>query len=252
MLQKFGFSQYESKVYETLLSSDEPLDATRIVKYSGVPKAKIYEVLSKMIDKGMLLNSVSGKQKMYTALPLSLAIEKLSAEFQADIEQLKINTAKKTFTDDRVWSVKVDTTIKAQIKQLIEEAEQSIRISVWNDDFVEYAPLLEEKEKQGVAVEAHVVGEIKANISNLDFFIPALEHNVLERFQLLVVDEREIMFVGTENGSWQAIKTMSKPFIKVFTEFFYHDIALTKITGKYHDLLMKDQEIKDILMRLRY
>lgn len=62
MLQKFGFSQYESQVFEVLASSEEPMDATNIVKYSGVPKSKIYEVLSRMIEKGMVLDSVSEKR----------------------------------------------------------------------------------------------------------------------------------------------------------------------------------------------
>jgi DNA-binding IclR family transcriptional regulator len=35
------------------VSSNEPLDATTIVKHSGVPKAKIYEVLARLIDKGL-------------------------------------------------------------------------------------------------------------------------------------------------------------------------------------------------------
>ena len=92
MLRKFGFSQYESQVYEVLASSNEPLDATLIVKYSGVPKAKIYEVLTRMVEKGLVLDSVSEKKKLYTALPLNLVIEKLTKEFEENISQLKNNT----------------------------------------------------------------------------------------------------------------------------------------------------------------
>lgn len=62
MLHKFGFSQYESKVYEALASAEQPMDATMIVKHSGVPKAKIYEVISRMVEKGMVLESVSEKR----------------------------------------------------------------------------------------------------------------------------------------------------------------------------------------------
>ncbi len=51
MLQKFGFTQYESQVFEALTSSPEPLDATSIVKYSGVPKSKVYEVLNRLVEK---------------------------------------------------------------------------------------------------------------------------------------------------------------------------------------------------------
>ncbi|CDQ37915.1 MULTISPECIES: TrmB family transcriptional regulator [Virgibacillus] len=252
MLQKFGFSQYESNVFETLASSDEPMDATQIVKYSGVPKAKVYEVLTRMIDKGMVMDSISEKKKLYTALPLPLAIEKLTAEFQENIKQLKTSSKKKPFLDDRIWSLKVNTSIQAQMKQLIQEAKETIRVSLWKDDLVEYLPLLKEKEKNGVEVEVLVVGNMNTNLTHVHTLIPAKEHDVLERFRLIIVDDRETIFAGVENDSWQAMKTMSKPFVKLFIEFFYHDVALAKINEKHSELLMNDQDIKHILMKLRY
>ena len=148
MLQKFGFSQYESQAYEVVVSSNEPLDATTIVKHSGVPKAKIYEVLARLIDKGMVMDSVSEKKKMYTALPLKLAIEKLTTEFQSNIKELETTISKKSFTDDRVWSLKMQSSIRVQSKELIESAKESIRISAWNDTLLEYLPLLEEKQNK--------------------------------------------------------------------------------------------------------
>ncbi|MFM1652866.1 TrmB family transcriptional regulator [Brevibacillus sp. B_LB10_24] len=252
MLQKFGFSQYESKVYEVLVTGGEPMDAAHIVKHSGVPKAKIYEVLSRMTEKGMIMESVSEKKKLYTALPLPLAIEKLTKEFQDNVKQLKLDAAKKTFTDDRVWSLKVDASIRAQSKQLIQGATSSIRMSAWTEDFSEYAPLLDAKENAGVDVEVLVTGQVITNLTKVYSLIPTQEHEVLERFRLLIVDDREVLFAGEENHSWQAIKTMSKPIVKFFTEFFYHDVTLAKITEKHGELLMKDEEIKKLLMQLRY
>ncbi|WP_059104307.1 TrmB family transcriptional regulator [Shouchella shacheensis] len=252
MLQKFGFSQYESKVYEVLVSSEEPMDATTIVKHSGVPKAKIYEVISRMIEKGLVMESISEKKKLYTALPLSLAIEKLTAEFQNNIKKLKENKYKKSFIDDRVWSLKVDSSIQAQCIQLIQEAKESVRISAWKDDFIEYLPLLEEKEQSGVSVEALVVGDLKTGLSNVNTLIPTQEQKALENYRLLVTDDQEVIFAGVEGDSWQAMKTMSRPLVKVFTEFFYHDAVLAKIHEKHGDLLMNDEEIKNILVKLRY
>ena len=46
--------------------------------------------------------------------------------------------------------------------------------------------------------------------------------------------------------------TKSKPFVKFFADLFYHDIALAKITKKFEDTLMLDEEIKGLLMRLHY
>ncbi|WP_020062334.1 TrmB family transcriptional regulator [Bacillus sp. 123MFChir2] len=252
MLQRFGFSQYESQAYEVLVSSEDPLDATSIVKYSGVPKAKIYEILVRLVDKGMVMDSVSEKKKLYTALPLQLAIEKLTAEFQANIEELQNNVSKKIFTDDRVWSLKVQSSIHAQSKQLVQGAKKSIRMSAWNDTFLEYMPLLEEKKKQGVEIEALIVGSVDTTLENIHLLIPTEEHHALERFLLIIIDDREILFAGAEQNSWQAMKTMSQPFVKFFIEFFYHDVALAKITEKHHDLFMDDEEIRSLLMKLRY
>lgn len=252
MLQKFGFSQYESQVYEVVVSSEEPLDATSIVKYSGVPKAKIYEVLARLTDKGMVMDCVSEKKKLYTALPLDLAIKKLTKEFEANIKELQTSVSKKSFADDRVWSLKVQSSIHAQCKQLAEEAKHSIRMSAWNDTFAEYLPIFEEKAKEGTHIEALVIGDIQTELENIHFLIPTEEHYALERFILLIIDDKEIIFAGVEDESWQAMKTMSPPFVKFFTEFFYHDVTLAKITGKHYELLMDDEEIRSLLMKLRY
>ena len=94
--------------------------------------------------------------------------------------------------------------------------------------------------------------EVETDLENMHFLIPAEEPNALELLLLLIVDNREILFAGVEQESWQAMKTMSQPFVKFFTEFFYHDVALAKITQKHHDLFMEDDEIKSLLMKLRY
>ncbi|MFT9846821.1 TrmB family transcriptional regulator [Aneurinibacillus sp. REN35] len=252
MLQKFGFSQYESQVYQTLVTSEEPMDATHIVTYSGVPKAKVYEVLSRMIEKGMILDTVSEKKKLYSALPLSIAIKKLTKEFEANIQALQAAKPKRTIADDRVWSLKNGASIHAQCKQMIAEASESIFISAWHDTFADYVPLLEEKERQGIAVTALVVGEMEADLANVHVLLPADEHHKLEQFQLIIVDEKTGLFAGGEHGRWQAMKTMSPPFVKFFIEFFFHDLALAKIAEKYGDQFMRDEEIPSILLRLRY
>ncbi|MBN6188992.1 TrmB family transcriptional regulator [Aneurinibacillus sp. BA2021] len=252
MLQKFGFSQYESQVYQTLVTSEEPMDATHIVKNSGVPKAKVYEVLSRMIEKGMILDTVSEKKKLYCALPLSLAIEKLTKEFEANIQALQTAKPKPTTADDRVWSLKSGTSIQAQCKDMIVGANESILISAWRDTFSDYVPLLQEKERQGIAVTALVVGEVEASLANVHILLPADEHHMLESFQLVITDEKTGLFAGEEHGRWQAMKTMSPPFVKFFTEFFFHDLALAKIAEKYGDLFIQEEDIRNILLRLRY
>ncbi|NMI03801.1 TrmB family transcriptional regulator [Paenibacillus sp. FSL R5-0623] len=250
MLQKFGFTQYESQVYEAIFAQDEPLDATSIVNYSNVPKAKIYEVLNRLIDKGTVLTTMDGKKKLYMAVDLQSIIHKIKADFEKDIEELKSYKIKRTFTDEHIWTLKDESSIASNIEQLIEEADSSILFLAWNERMEKYRELLEQKEKQGVYVEVLAVGGMETSLNRIYSLIPLLD--APEPSQLLIVDHAYLLFAGVEHDSWRAIKTMSKPIVKAMTDYFYHDVALTQITKKYGDQLLQDAEIERLLTRLIY
>ncbi|MCG7376480.1 TrmB family transcriptional regulator [Paenibacillus sp. ACRSA] len=252
MLQKFGFTQYESQVYEAIFAQNEPLDATSIVNHSNVPKAKIYEVLNRLIDKGAVLTTMNGKKKLYLAVDLQSIILKIRADFESDIEELKSYKIKRTYSDEHIWTLKDETSIASNIEQLIEEADSSILLLAWSEQMEKYRPLLEQKEKQGLYVEVLAVGGLETSLSRRYSLIPMLEGNHLEPSQLLIVDHAYLLFAGIENEAWKAIKTTSKPIVKALTDYFYHDIALTQITKKYGDQLLQDQEISKLLARLIY
>ncbi|MET3942402.1 sugar-specific transcriptional regulator TrmB [Paenibacillus sp. PvP094] len=250
MLQKFGFTQYESQVYEAIFAQQEPLDASSIVNHSNVPKAKIYEVLNRLIDKGIVLTTMHGKKKLYTAVDLQSVILKIKADFEKDIEELNAYKIKRTFTDEHIWTLKDETSIGSNIEQLMAEADTSILFLAWNEKMENYRTLLEQKEQQGVHVEVLSVGGLETTLTNKYALIPMLDK--LEPLQLLIVDHAYLLFAGIENDSWKAIKTMSKPIVKAMTDYFYHDIALTQITKKYGDQLLQDEEISKLLARLIY
>lgn len=252
MLQQFGFTQYESQVYQALITLAQPLDATAIVKRSGVPRSKVYEVLHRLVGKGVVLESTVEKKRLYTALPLESMIEKLKSDFETNVEELRNTKIKETPVDDRVWTLKEDQSIQALLKDLVKKAETSIFISGWADDLRTFLPKIEEKYNQGVTITIHVIGELETTIPNVSTLLPSSEHANLERSRILIVDEREILFAGMEDTEWQAIRTQSRPLVKFFTEFFYHDVALTEITRKYRDTVMRDEDIREVLLKLRY
>ncbi|BBI30842.1 TrmB family transcriptional regulator [Cohnella abietis] len=252
MLQKFGFSQYESQVYEMMISAGQAVEASAIAKVSGVPKAKVYEVIARLLDKGVLLDSMLEKKKMYRALPLDRVIEKLTSQFQSDIEQLRLSEQKQFKPDDRVWNLATEESIYAYSLSLIESAKKTIYISTWKEIIEDYLPILEEKEKQGIHVEAHVVGEIDSKLKNLKYFVPSESQKELKKFQNIVVDDSEVVFAISKNPAWQSIITKSEQLVDVFRDFFYRDIILTLLSDKYNDILQNDAEYVDLLAKLRY
>ncbi|EIT86426.1 hypothetical protein A374_05671 [Fictibacillus macauensis ZFHKF-1] len=252
MLQQFGFTQYESQVYQALLTSSEPLDATNVVKRSAVPRSKVYEVLHRLLEKGMILETTVEKKRLYVPLPLDEAIEKLKADFEENVKQLKAAQQKKVIADDRVWTLKDNHSIQAFMQTMLHKADTSIVFSGWYDDIEHFLPLLEAKEQDGVDVSIHVIGHITTSLKHVSTLIPEPHHGALERSRLLVVDEQEMLFAGIEDTKWQAITTEARPLVMFLTEFFYHDVALTEITRKYKDIVMKDEAVKALLLKLRY
>ncbi|WP_028563466.1 TrmB family transcriptional regulator [Paenibacillus pinihumi] len=252
MLQKFGFTQYESQVYEAIMAQEKPLDATSIVNYSSVPKAKIYEVMNRLIDKGAVLTTMHGKKKLYTAVDLQTIILKLKADFDRDLEELRNYRFKRSFNDEHIWTLKDEAAIAAQIEELIAGAETSVLFLAWSEHMEKYLELLERKEAEGVHVEIHTVGDTNTTLNYTYSLIPRVEGNPLEPLQLVIVDDTYMMFAGLEHDAWKAIKTMSRPIVKALTDYFYHDVALTQIFKKYGDQLLKDEEISRLMSRLIY
>lgn len=252
MLQQFGFTQYESQVYTSLITINQPLDATAIVKRSGVPRSKVYEVITKLIEKGIVLESFIEKKRQYTALPMEALVEKLTSNFEANIEELKKIEVEEMEVDDRVWTLRDDQSIQSIMKELIAGARKSVHLSLWADEMTSFLPLLEELHHKGKHIHLHAIGEIKTSIPETSVLIPTQGHDTLERSRILIVDEKEMIFAGIEEHGWQAIRTHSKPLVTFFTEFFYHDVVLTKITQRHHDLIMNDDEVRDMLLKLKY
>lgn len=87
-LQKMGLTKGEAKVYEAML----PLESTTaglIVKNSGVSYSKVYNILDKLITKGLVSYSVREKTKYFQAANPVRLIEYLATQEEEAIENKK-------------------------------------------------------------------------------------------------------------------------------------------------------------------
>lgn len=236
-----------------MLNSEDALNPTSISKFSNVPRAKIYEVLSKMIEKGIVMEVILENKKEYKAVQKDIVIEKLKIDFNEKINMFKSYIPKKETKNEEIWRLKTASTITSTMKQMILDAKSSILITLWKKDFYEFKNLLEEKERAGVNIRVHAIGHVETSIQNLQILSEPVGENSLEKWKLIIIDGNEIIFGGEDDNSTDSIRTNIKPLVNFFTEFFYHDIALTLIVEKYYSQFLKnDQKINDILTRLKY
>ena len=80
-LRQLGWSEYEAKCYIALLKTG-PATGYRVAKESGVPSAKVYEVLSRLADKGAV------KQDQLAKLFVPVAVAELLGGIRAKQTQI--------------------------------------------------------------------------------------------------------------------------------------------------------------------
>jgi HTH-type transcriptional regulator, sugar sensing transcriptional regulator len=93
--QKFlelGLTERETKVYITLLSK-KTFTSSELQKSANIPRTKIYEVLLKMVERGICIERRIGKIKYYEAIEPKRALHKVLEDyknnFQYELEKKK-------------------------------------------------------------------------------------------------------------------------------------------------------------------
>lgn len=94
-----GLTEREAKLYLTLLEK-KSFTAFELQQISQIPRTKIYEVLQKMIDRGICTQRSVGKQKIYEAIEPGIAFDKIIKKSEAEFfETLEV---KKEIVDSLV------------------------------------------------------------------------------------------------------------------------------------------------------
>ncbi|MEM4497985.1 MAG: helix-turn-helix domain-containing protein [Nitrososphaerota archaeon] len=92
-LKKLGLSEYEARAYIALVELGEA-DASEISRRSGVPRTRIYDVLGKLEEAGIVQRVLTSRPAIYSAVPPERALEplrrRLFDEVSEAVERLRL------------------------------------------------------------------------------------------------------------------------------------------------------------------
>ena len=89
-LMTLGFSENEAKTYLTLMIKNN-MTVAEIAQASGVPRPKLYEIIKRLIFKG-LCTEVNGKIKKYSAVNPEIISESLIKQYEKQFTEKKTKT----------------------------------------------------------------------------------------------------------------------------------------------------------------
>ncbi|NOY79211.1 MAG: TrmB family transcriptional regulator [Calditrichaeota bacterium] len=229
VMKELGFTAYEAKTYIYLLKNN-PATRYELSKYSGVPRSAIYNVIRRLEEEGFV-NAIHSEPKRYIPLPQEQLFRILENRFQKKIEELKVvlNSLESNQQMDHLWNIVGYENLILKAKELIQEARESIYLSVWRREALLLKKELQDAEKRGVKIVIFSFTEIPFSVGRvLDY---NLEEKDLEEIWdhkiILCVDQKElIMGEADKNQPKKVAWTRNKALIAIALNHIVLDITV--------------------------
>jgi len=131
-LQTLGFTKNDSKVLLTLCKY-KILSPADIAKNSGVDRARVYDSLNRLIERGFIQKEPVKRGANYQVIPIEKIFQSIREEYtrlidkthllEDVISELEVDSEE---SEPRVWSINSKEKIRKKIKELIIQAENRL------------------------------------------------------------------------------------------------------------------------------
>ena len=197
---KLGLSDYALTAYISL-TANHPVNGSQLSRQSGIPRARIYDVLETLIAKGFVHES---SKSMYTPIPSQEFIRRLRQDFDTMLSSLekKINKARQEPEKDVIWTIKGYDAAMGKAREMIDKAKQEIYVRMSPEEGVHLDKKLLKAELRGVQVKyiSMIPIPLKFKFQIIHPCPEPSEQDLDTRFFDVVVDKEEILCGMFING----------------------------------------------------
>lgn len=138
-LQNLGFTKNDSKVLLTLCKY-KILSPADIARHSGVDRARVYDSLNRLMEKGHIQKEPVKRGANYQVIPIEKIFRMIKDDYKSKIDEAQILEKAISLlevdeedTEPRVWSINSSEKIRAKIKDLISIAHERIHFIITPD-----------------------------------------------------------------------------------------------------------------------
>ncbi|MCK5835724.1 MAG: TrmB family transcriptional regulator [Desulfobacula sp.] len=252
---KLGLSEYSLNAYVSL-AANHPVNGSQLSRQSGIPRARIYDVLETLIAKGFVIESSKG---MYSPIPSREFIRRLRQDFEIMLFSLeeKLKKARQKPEKDVIWTIKGYAAAMGKAEEMIDQAKEEIYIRMAPEEGQYLDAKLMKAELRGVQVKyiSMKPGPRKFKFQIIHPCPEPCEQDSNTRFFDVVVDKEEIlcgMFIyGDEEGSvinWGQNKRFVLSGRDSLRHDFYH-YFLHKIKNEKKELTQKENELYEFIQK---
>ncbi len=146
-----GLSDYAITAYLTLVKH-HPVNGSQLSRLAGIPRARIYDLLRKLKQRGMVTEL---RQGMFLPLPPKELIRQLRRQYEADIRAFEqmLNAIEDVPDYDFVYTLSGYANVMAKAREMINAARQEIYIRQFPAEGKKLDRSLQQAEHRGVEVK---------------------------------------------------------------------------------------------------
>lgn len=242
-MMALGFSEYESKSYRALLKHN-PATAYETAKNAGIPSSKIYGVIDKLNDQGIVSEIRENGKKRYIPLDPESLLSNIKRETEQNLTALSKSIEKEKINKlpSFIWNIKEYDQFIEKAEELIGNSRENILLSLYSEEFERLYPLLKDKETEGVKIAVIHFGDCKKEIGKT-FNHPiadTLSYEKGGRSFVLVTDGTDaLMSTVTKNLTLEGGYSSGIGFVTLAEDYIKHDIYIMKIIKRFNNELVE-------------
>ncbi len=229
-LTKFGLSNYEIKIYKTLLLKG-PNTPTGTVKIAGIPQPRIYDLFSSLEKRGFV-DTVTGKKHLYRAVPVSQVLRHEVLWLDNYVNELESYVEKYRETEDLkepyIWFVKGNKNVNDRIISMIYSARNEIIMALSHESYINVKKFINQALKKGITVALVLFKDTNDNELKTVPSGVILKKRCEKPLEMVLVDRSSVLSnlkSGIENMDY-SIYLEEDQLLHVLSYYFFYDIWL--------------------------
>lgn len=236
LLKQLGFSSYEARAYIGLLEC-QPVGAYELAKKTQIPSSKIYETVTKLLNREIIQFAESdvADNPTYVALPAEDLTERLNQQITQKTSDLLplLQPLQQNNSPELIWPINELQTLKDKTLGIVASAADNILVSCWPEELEWLKPALEKAEAAGLKIALVHFGKPECSIG-ATYHHPAEKTLYSEkggRGLTLVTDSRQVVMANLRaDGPIDACWSKNAAFVTVAEDYIKHDVYITKVT----------------------
>ncbi len=242
-LQQIGFTEYEARAYVALVADGE-LNGYALAKASGIPRANIYAVAGKLVQRGAAQRLQRSGGVVYVAVAPELLLRAIEASRRKAMADARgaLSHLGRQHSLPVVLNLRGDEVLE-HAQRLIEASLTSLHIAVQPTEAALLAAPLHQARERHVAITTlcleHCEVECGGCVGNIHrcHLSPADGAHWL----LVVADNQEALLGYIADGAVSAVLTRQKLVVELTNAYIQQSTALallgSELAGRFEGLL---------------